>query len=192
MNREFKFRGISVNPFDKWVFGSLLIINDDITGETTYYIQNHKNSRIKVLPDTVCRMVLECDGVEYYDKDIVEYDYEDYEKVRRIEPIIDTSLMVYVGRQCNAPASRILGHTELNVKVIGNTIENAELLHKKWEIIQTKDGWIRVEDKLPTDLINVIVHYDDGITGYTSRGYHSLEGWSVATYNGVIHPRVTH
>ena len=89
-------------------------------------------SRVEVDPKSICRMVYNCDGVMFFDKDIIEYNNEG---VRRIEPIIDDSLMVYVGRHRNNYAFNILPVSELKVKVIGNVIENADLLDVQWDKI---------------------------------------------------------
>lgn len=130
---KYEYRAIAINPFDNWVYGSLLVIKDRITEEVEYYIQTD-DSRITVAPDTICRKVHECDGVKYFDKDILEFDYHE-DEVRRIEPIIDTGLTVYIGRNCNIYGFNFFGNDSLNIKVIGNTIENKDLLNKKWDIL---------------------------------------------------------
>lgn len=126
-------RAIAINPFDGWVFGNLIEIYDSITETTKSYIQTN-NSRILVDDETICRLVYECEGVKFYDKDIIEYNFEDFNGiVRRIEPIIDDSLIVWVGRQRNAYAKDIIPYfSELNIKVIGNMIEDKEHLSKGW------------------------------------------------------------
>ncbi len=54
-------------------------------------------------------------------------------------------------------------------------------------------GWVSVKESgLPQSLLNHIVFYDDGITGYVSRGFHSNGVWDVCSYRGTIHPKVTH
>lgn len=64
----------------------------------------------------------------------------------------------------------------------------------KWMRSKLKSQWISVEEKLPKSLQNVIVFYDDNITGYVSRGFcHSNPIiWDVQSYKGTKNPKVTH
>jgi hypothetical protein len=59
-----------------------------------------------------------------------------------------------------------------------------------------QEEWVSVEERLPQTLVNVLVHYDDGITGYITRGFYSYENkvvWNVQSYSDKIKDaNVTH
>lgn len=125
--------------FDVWVYGSL--ISNNRAYISRYYIEGDAGSN-QVDPDTICRKVYEEDGVKFFDRDIIAFDYEQvlpdglsYKKVwvRRVENIQDTGLTVYVGRQMNEYAHKILLNSKLNVEIVGNMIDNPELLQQQWE-----------------------------------------------------------
>ncbi len=124
--REIKFRG---NPIDggSWIYGYLFIIWDKhyILWGTTNNVPN----KIQVIPETVSQYtgLKDCNDQEIYDKDIVEFLGINCEIWWQ-----DNAGYWAVDMRDNTPDhlknERTLIQYSRQMKVIGNKIQNAELL----------------------------------------------------------------
>lgn len=122
------FRGIAINPFDGWLYGSLLVIKDRITEKTEFYIQTD-NSRVSVTPESIGQFIgmKDVDGKRMFDMDIVSTN----KGANCIIEFINGGFRLrQVGfnytytPHCTSPEDIL----KYDIKVIGNKLDNPELL----------------------------------------------------------------
>lgn len=126
---KYKYRGVAVQAIAHWVYGNIIEEHCDITERTKYYIITNRD-RVEVKCETICRRVYYDGNLEVFDKDIVEFDYLNFDNktYKRVEEIIDRGTVVYVGTYHYA--FKMFDEVDINIRVAGNMIDCPDLLKR--------------------------------------------------------------
>ncbi len=127
MNREIKFRGKDIGC-NKWRYGSLVKVREN-DGTLLYYIVDEENQQWIVFPETVGQYTgfYDMDDRKIFERDIVEENellyiviWDEYECAYNLKSLKTEMLYgLYNAKKKNKDSS---------IKVIGNEIDNFELL----------------------------------------------------------------